>query len=48
MSTVMADYCTVNNHTVDISKMPYADNSTGLHPCQYAGTINAYAGTDKT
>jgi hypothetical protein len=42
MSTVMADYCTVNNHTVDITKMPYA--ATGLHPCQYAGTIDAYAG----
>jgi carboxypeptidase C (cathepsin A) len=33
-----ADYCTVNDHAVNITTLPYA--ASDIHPCQYAGTIN--------
>jgi carboxypeptidase C (cathepsin A) len=38
LGQALGDYCTKNEHSVDLTALPYA--ASGLHECQYAGAIH--------
>ena len=33
-------YCTTNDHSLNITDLPYLDANSTFHPCMYAGTMN--------